>query len=78
MKLEDRQFPEARLEDDGSPPRSLTDPYFDATAEEVDVTAVKFVLDSVIDFLEELTLSGEALRHAGQLLRDVEELRKSL
>lgn len=44
----------------------------------VDVDAVKFVLDSVIDFLEELKLSGESLRHAGQLLRDVEALRGSL
>lgn len=44
----------------------------------VDVVAVKFVLDSIIDFLEELKLSGESLRHAGQLLRDVEALRGSL
>lgn len=44
----------------------------------VDAVTVKFVLDSVIDFLEELKLSGEPLRHAGQLLRDVEALRRDL
>ena len=68
------------LENEGGPaPRSLTDPYWRATEDEqLDVMAVKFVLDSVIDFLEELTLTGEPLRHAGQILRDVEELRKTL
>lgn len=44
----------------------------------VDVVAVKFVLDSIIDFLEEVKLSGESLRHAGQLLHDVEALRREL
>ena len=41
-------------------------------------TEVKFVLESVIAFLETLTLSGEKLREAGQLLRDVEALQLSL
>ena len=45
---------------------------------ELDLVEIKFVLDSVIDFLEELKLQGEALRHAGQLLRDVEDLRQSI
>jgi len=44
----------------------------------MDVAVVKFVLDSVIDFLEDLKLSGEPLKQAGQLLRDVEALRQSL
>ena len=47
-------------------------------AEEFDVVVVKFVLDSVIDLLEGLVLQGDNLKHAGQILRDVEDLRKSL
>lgn len=43
-------------------------------ADEIDVVAVKFVLTSVIDFLEDLKLSGEPLTHAGQLLKDCEAL----
>jgi hypothetical protein len=39
---------------------------------------VKFVLDSIIEFLEPLRLSGDDLAHAGQLLRDVESLRDKL
>lgn len=47
----------------------------DAINDELTEDEIKFVLDSVIDFLEPLRLSGEALSHAGQLLRDVEALR---
>ena len=51
-----------------------------ANIEPDDITEdeLKFVLDSVIDFLEPLKLSGDALSHAGQLLRDVEALRAKL
>lgn len=52
----------------------------DASTEPVAVSAtiIKMVLDDVIDFVEQLTLSGDLLIQAGQLLRDVEDLRGEL
>lgn len=39
---------------------------------------VKFVLNSVVDFLDELVLSGEQLKQASQLQKDIIELVKEL
>ena len=39
---------------------------------------IRFILASVVDFLEDLPLTGETLLHAGQLLRDVEDLQGRL
>lgn len=46
--------------------------------DEPDVVAMKFVLDSVIDLLEQIKLTGDQLKWAGQVLRDVEAMRQSL
>lgn len=58
--------------------RLIGNPDVDHIPDDYTDEEVRFVLDSIIDFLEELKLSGEQLRHGGQLLRDVEELRSKL
>lgn len=45
---------------------------------DVDPVVIKYVLDHVIDFMEGLVLTGEPLVGAERVLREVEELRRTL
>ena len=57
---------------------SIDSPNPDPVEDELDRYLVRYVLDQVIDLLEGLVLTGNKLIEAERVLREVEELRRSL